>query len=336
MLTVYLDQNKWIDLARAESGHPQGARFVETLAVLKAAADDGRARFPLSMAHYYETGKQRDRRKREDLATTMTRLAGMLRIAPPHVIVPWEIKRALIDSFGLDVPVEELDLFGLGVAHAAASPSLRYVAPTEYRGVPLPADVRQEIQRRAEPEYERVILAGATPDGMPDDRRIVLNDMKHLTDDRFVDGQRNVADVLKSLGRGRLNDVMVATAIADIIDPLLRISGQLGVDFDEIVDRLAHLVEAMPSRWVEMSLRQARQANPQKEWSGNDLNDVTALAIAVPYCDIVVTEKSWAAMLTDAKVPARFGHVVTASLDELVNHLTATPHPRSQQTNVEE
>lgn len=47
MLTVYLDQNKWIDLARAESGHPQGARFIETLAVLKAAADEGRARFPL-------------------------------------------------------------------------------------------------------------------------------------------------------------------------------------------------------------------------------------------------------------------------------------------------
>lgn len=336
MLTVYLDQNKWIDLARAESGHPQGVRFVETLPVLKAAADDGRARFPLSMAHYYETGKQRDRRKREELTATMTRLAGMLRIAPPHVIVPWEIKRALIDSFGLGIPVEKLDLFGFGAAHAAASPSLRYVAPAEYRGVPLPADVRQELQRRVEPEYERVILAGATPDGMPDDRRIILNDMKNVTDDRFVDGQRNVAEVLKSIGRRRLSDVMVATAIADIIDPLLRISGQLGVEFNDIVDRMTHLIEAMPSRWVEMRLRQARQANPQKEWSGNDLNDVTALAIAVPYCDIVVTEKSWAAMLTDAKIPARFDHRVIASLDDLVNFLEAIPRPQSPKQNVEE
>ena len=77
-----------MDLARAETGHPQGARFIETLAVLKAAADDGRARFPLSLAHYYETGKQHDRKKREDLAATMRRLAEMLRIAPPHVIAP--------------------------------------------------------------------------------------------------------------------------------------------------------------------------------------------------------------------------------------------------------
>lgn len=94
MLTVYLDQNKWIDLARAETGHPDGEPFVETLAVLKKAVDDGRARFPLSAAHYYETGKQRDRKKRIELATTMVRLAGTLRIAPPHTIVPWEIQRA--------------------------------------------------------------------------------------------------------------------------------------------------------------------------------------------------------------------------------------------------
>lgn len=129
---------------------------------------------------------------------------------------------------------------------------------------------------------------------------------------------------------------MVATAIADIIDPLLRISKQLGIAFDDIVDRMTHLIEAMPSRWVEMRLKQARQANPQKEWSGNDLNDVTALAIAVPYCDIVVTEKSWAAMLTDAKIPARFGHTVTASLDDLVNFLEAIPRPQSPKENVEE
>jgi hypothetical protein len=48
VLAVYLDQNKWIDLACAETGHPDGANFVETLAGLKQAVDEGRARFPLS------------------------------------------------------------------------------------------------------------------------------------------------------------------------------------------------------------------------------------------------------------------------------------------------
>lgn len=100
MLTVYLDQMKWIDLARAETGHPKGAAFVEVLAVLKDAVDRGQARFPLSAAHYHETGKQRDRKKHMELATTMVRLAGTLRIAPPHAIVRWEIQRAWSKSSG--------------------------------------------------------------------------------------------------------------------------------------------------------------------------------------------------------------------------------------------
>jgi hypothetical protein len=85
MLTVYLDQMKWIDLARAESGHALGAAIVDPLRVLKRAVADGRVRFPLSAAHYFETGKQRNPRRRKELAATMASLAGTLRIAPPHV-----------------------------------------------------------------------------------------------------------------------------------------------------------------------------------------------------------------------------------------------------------
>jgi len=40
-------------------------------------------------------------------------------------------------------------------------------------------------------------------------------------------------------------------------------------------------------------------------------------------------------MLTDAKVPARFGHVVTASLDDLVNRLEAAPQHRSKMVGTE-
>ena len=108
-----------------------GAAFVETLSVLKQAADDGIARFPLSCAHYFETGKQRDRTKRIELSRTMLRLAGQKRIAPSHAIVPWEIRQALISVFGLRRAVPELELFGAGVAHAFSAPSLRYTAPAQ-------------------------------------------------------------------------------------------------------------------------------------------------------------------------------------------------------------
>ena len=81
----------------------------------------------------------------------------------------------------------------------------------------------------------------------------------------------------------------------------------------------------IPSRWAEMKLRHQRQANPQKSWEGNDLNDVTSLAVAVPYCDVVVTEKSWASLINAAKVGDRFDTLVTRHLQDVVGCLADAP-----------
>jgi hypothetical protein len=323
VLTVYLDQNKWIDLARAETGHPGGAGFVDTLAALKKAAEERRARFPLSSAHYYETGKQHDGKKRMQLATTMVRLAGQLRIAPPHGIVPSEIRRALITVFDLPIPVPDLKLFGSGVAHAFAAPGLRYTAPAEWEGV-LPPELHDFLQQRCEAEFEKLVLADVLPQDGPEIAPLRLHDYKDLTNDRFVQGQRGVAGWIEELGRHRLGSIMLATAFADISEPLALVATDLGITGEQLADNAQAIIEAIPSRWVEMKLRHRRQSNPQKAWEGNDLNDVTALAIAVPYCDVVVTEKSWASLVNAAKVGDRFDTLVTRSLHDVVNHAALT------------
>ncbi len=321
VLTVYLDQNKWIDLARAETGHPKGEPFVETLAALKQAVDEGRARFPLSAAHYYETGKQRVRKRRMELATTMVRLAGTLRIAPPDTIVPWEIQRALVEVFDLPLSVPDLELFGSGAAHAFSAPTLRYTAPAEWEGIQLPPEWQDELERRTGPAFEAMLLASVVPEGLPYPMRIVFHDFKNLTDERFVHGQQDVAETLKKHGRHRLEDLMLATAYTDIRVPVAEASYRLRLNPEQVGDRWRQILEAIPSRWVRMKLRHHRQANPQEAWHGHDLNDVTALAIAVPYCDVVVTEKSWASFLNAAKVGDRFGHLVTRSLQDAADRL---------------
>jgi len=52
-------------------------------------------------------------------------------------------------------------------------------------------------------------------------------------------------------------------------------------------------------------------------------NDVTALSIAVPYCDVVITERSWAAMINDQKINRRFNTQVLHDLRELPGLLQA-------------
>lgn len=58
VLRVYLDQNKWVDLARAGTGHRLGARFADALAMAGAGVAAGTVSFPLDMYRYWETSKR--------------------------------------------------------------------------------------------------------------------------------------------------------------------------------------------------------------------------------------------------------------------------------------
>ena len=60
----------------------------------------------------------------------------------------------------------------------------------------------------------------------------------------------------------------------------------------EDADFVESMLHAIPSKWAVRQLRLARLRNPQAKYSGNELNNVNALSLAVVYCDVVVTEKN--------------------------------------------
>jgi hypothetical protein len=61
-------------------------------------------------------------------------------------------------------------------------------------------------------------------------------------------------------------------------------------------------------------MRRLLHANPLKQWEGNDLNDVSALSIAVPYCDVGITERQWVHSVDRAELGQRFN---TAMINDL-------------------
>jgi len=54
VLHVYLDQIKWINLARAATDHPRGKHFTDALAICRAGVASGAVSF---LYRYWETGK---------------------------------------------------------------------------------------------------------------------------------------------------------------------------------------------------------------------------------------------------------------------------------------
>jgi hypothetical protein len=88
MRRVYLDENKWIDLARAVSGHPQGEKFQTVAMMVAAAVSRAEASFRLSAGHMFETWKPKSGRRRHEVATTMPTISKNHAIAPHWELVP--------------------------------------------------------------------------------------------------------------------------------------------------------------------------------------------------------------------------------------------------------
>ena len=72
---------------------------------------------------------------------------------------------------------------------------------------------------------------------------------------------------------------------------------------------------------VWISLVTAAHRNPRTRWTSNDMFDIDALSVAVPYCDIVVTENHARHLLYAAGVPDRLGTEVLAKLQDLIERL---------------
>jgi hypothetical protein len=60
-----------------------------------------------------------------------------------------------------------------------------------------------------------------------------------------------------------------------------------------------------------------------RNWTINDLRDIAALSAAIPYCDVVVTDKkAWDVVVNRAHLDSEFRTHVLHRLDGLVDFLT--------------
>src|SRR4051794_6702716 len=93
---VYLDQNKWIDLARAHYGREDGRRFVATLERVRTAVESGRLLLPMSGVHIMETVAPEDAGRRQRLAEFMVGLSRNRTISTHMIISKIEIRQAVM------------------------------------------------------------------------------------------------------------------------------------------------------------------------------------------------------------------------------------------------
>lgn len=275
-MIIYLDQNKWIELAKMFHGKDNSLRAKRIVRAMDAVCAAGHATVPLSAIHYMETSRISNEGRKVRLGATMWRFSRGRTIAGYPTVVRHELEVALAMQFPNVVPCE-LQLLGSGHAHA-------------FGEVSDPPHVFAE-------EFERSMLMGN--EGLripplasfPSQHR--ENFRKHLATLRA-----RAADVKPELHE----NFLYAISTADILKPINRAlkSHELPANTLEILGEagLKKLLNDMPTRRVDLHLHRQVLRNPKYAPKSTDLEDWAALSVASCYCDVVVCEKHMADMLS--------------------------------------
>ena len=326
MLSAYLDQNHWIELLKAEQKHPSGVALGPILEELRARRGVS-AFFPVSSAHIVEMHKIANSSKRSSLGRLMFELSQGRTLLSHQALLPMEFDCALQSAFGIPRNCRSAPIFGFGLSHAFGFPPPQLYQPPA--GVDLPEAVLEGIELARRLMIERAMFVDPRDSG---DAAQFVAEARAGHSERagaWVEAVEEERRLLETLGydRGpRLELALAGRILAEMpgLFEAMDLAG-IGPNQTESLGREGWLalLKSMPSSLVTLEMRRFIQSQSDRKWHPNDLPDLAALTIAIPYCDIVVTEKQWAHMAHSRGIAERFGTTVLSDLQELPAALDA-------------
>lgn len=300
---VYLDQFAWLQLSRVHYGKSTGTALDDVLAIVKSSVSMGLASYPLSAAHYQETYRRGDPESRRRLGAFMAEISQCHTIAGPADVLRSEVEIGLHHLAKL-APPPMTRVFGVGYAHAFGLESPDY-------------ETNEDLWRRlvgvmgrekAVELWETLLLTGP-------DERLPSGDIQLPTrtyDQRQLDFERQTAVTLQQEGHSAdlARRLVLDQEAGDVIKLVCELNTQLGLDVNSLLGTDAQLTPfllSLPAKGTISRMRYVSHQNPKFKRDVNDLTDLTALGMAAGYCDIVVAEKHWGALLDrfSDRYPAR-------------------------------
>jgi len=340
---VYLDLNHWIALAKASVGHSDGKRFATTLTACRAAHLGGRAIFVLSATHYMEMDKIKKPEQRGDVARIMEELSGYASLVNRATVMELELAAMLDRSVTEPIVEPEILLLGRGVRHSLGRGSgLTICGPagdvTEKVRTQMGAEQFDSLVDKAKFLLDRSVLRGPTADeigelraqGWQPEAAIQVAENRATQEQKLtphLDGETKWR-------RGRLRDVIAARELCiEFQDMLPRALARRGISLTDVLDGPAsgrQFVRSMPSTEVSIELKTAWHRDPGKNWTANDIYDIDAMSLAVPYCDVVVADKACHNALSAAHLGERMHTALLRNLEQLPDVLDCWKSKRRQ------
>ena len=339
---VYLDLNHWIALAKALAGHHDGKKDTALLDFCLRAVERKIAIFPISLSIYVEILKIRDYQRRCDLRKAIEILSRYWVITPRFVVATHEIEALLDQIVGPNPePINTMNYLDWGVFRAAGLDGSMRVESAEGRDVTAEArrsfthgpEEFDKIVSEAVLKLNRQIIDGPSPEEDSEFREQGYNPGKILEPyEREAANEVECARLLDDepiWRRGRLRDAVSAREVLIQINSILkRGCDERGVgSLESLQSRFPSVTDArrafdsMPSFDASVTLKTSLHKNARHRWTQNDVHDLHALALTLPYCDIVITDRAMASQAVQTGLAGRLNTIVLSHLSDLRQHL---------------
>jgi hypothetical protein len=316
---LYLDQNKWIDLAKAHYGKPDGEPFQECLEAVRAGVKAGKLVLPFSVVNAIEGMLPRDAGRRARLARFIVELSGNRTIAPEDLVCRLEIANAITRLYGRETVREVRGVVvQTGVGHLMGM-------DIRVPGAPAVQHQLDAFLKSEELSVNFLVGSGEKRDLIDRSRSGEAHAVGIFEQDRAaLSGMSLGARRKMELNSLLINPKTIGT-YRGAVDAALQ---EVGATIEDFRSRVAGEMEAVgflagiPNLDVLLTLRTLRDQDKVRPIAHNDMRDLDWLSVALPYSNVVVSENYWGHQVQAAGLDAKYRTTLLTDLRLLPAELT--------------
>ncbi len=317
---MYLDQNKWIALARSHYGRDDGKQYDDALRAVRTAISAGTLLVPFSEINALEGMVHRDAARRERLARFMVELSGNISILSDCAICPAEVRNLLRKTFdrGQEFPIRRgvlarglFNAFGKKMRIAGGSDATNAAAQENAHSPEMTVEMLLAAADRNLFEQTRALEAASI--GRFEQAR------KRMAEAGLTPDQRLAIEVASLIDKDLSPIPELTQTLKEMQIPASEFFGRFKNNGSEFID----FVHRIPTFDVWGTLALARDQDLVKTIPVNDFRDLLQLSVAVPYANMIVVENYWGHQIKATGLDDKYGTIVITDARQIPDELLA-------------